>query len=112
MNSSVACSPSGSLASRVSDAGSATPLGPWAYNGSKTVYAKPKVGDLHVNTTDYDGDIVIERFGILGYDGCGRARVDWAVPAWDEMGSPDLAGPFDSSATAQVALAKHMRWAA
>lgn len=50
---------------------------------------------IRVNATDYEGRIVIERVT----DG------DWAVPAWDEQGCPDLSGPFATVKEAEMALA-------
>jgi hypothetical protein len=60
---------------------------------------KPRLGSLQVNATDY-GDIVIECFGYAGgFDG-----PIWMVPAWEEQGRGDLAGPFSTVAAAKRAL--------
>lgn len=60
----------------------------------------PRLGDCRVNSSDYRGDIVIEQFGYWN-----RPEPCWAVPAWDERGDADLAGPFTTVAEAQAALA-------
>lgn len=59
---------------------------------------QPKLGTLQVNTTDYDS-IVIERF-----DYSNLPEPHWSVPAWEECGLGNLAGPFASRAEAQQAL--------
>lgn len=53
-----------------------------------------------VNATDYDGDVVVEVVNING-----RA-VDPHVPAWEEQGHGDLAGPFANEAEAFAALCR------
>lgn len=55
----------------------------------------PSLGTIRANGTDYDGGVKLER---LGADG-------WAVPAWEEQGLGDLAGPFPSWEAAAFALA-------
>lgn len=60
---------------------------------------QPRQGDIRANATDYDGEIVVEMFGYYGMSGRG-----WHVPAWDERGEPDLAGPFASVADAERAV--------
>lgn len=58
----------------------------------------PRVGDVQVNATDYDGEIVVEQLGYWNGELC------WAVPAWDERGYGDLEGPFASVAQAEAAV--------
>lgn len=50
-----------------------------------------RYGDIRANDTDYDGIVVVEMF----------YGDRWAVPAWEEKGEPDFAGPFDSICAAQ-----------
>lgn len=59
----------------------------------------PRLGDKQVNATDYDGQIVIEQ-----YDFHGIAHPSWAVPAWEERGLSNLAGPFETVEQAKAAL--------
>lgn len=66
------------------------------------MHAKPRDGALRANATDYDGEIVIERFGY--WQG---AEPHWAVPAWEEEGRAELAGPFSSLASAERAIRNH-----
>jgi len=58
-------------------------------------------GDIRVNSTDYDGDVVIEQYA---HWNCG---LTWAVPAWEERGDGDLAGPFVNRAEAEDALIRY-----
>lgn len=58
-----------------------------------------KLGDVRVNSMDYDGDVVIEQYGYHG-----QAAPCWAVPAWEERGDADLAGPFATRAEANAAV--------
>lgn len=62
----------------------------------------PRLGAIQVNSTDYDGDIVVERF-----DFWNQPEPFWAVPAWDEGGAAPLAGPFASVAEAEAAIREH-----
>jgi hypothetical protein len=63
----------------------------------------PKLGDTRVNSTDYDGDVVIEQYTYWGFND----SPGWCVPAWEERGVWDLAGPFASHAEAQEALTRY-----
>lgn len=63
---------------------------------------RPANGSLQVNSTDYDGDIVIEMFSYWGIN----SGPSWAVPAWDECGEAAFSGPFSSHEEAQLALDK------
>lgn len=65
---------------------------------------RPRLQSLQVNSTDYDGDIVIEQFSYWSM----QDGPSWAVPAWDESGASNLAGPFASHAEAQAALDAEM----
>ncbi len=58
-------------------------------------------GALRVNATDYD-EIVIEQFNYWNRD-----EPSWAVPAWEEWGEGDLAGPFTSADEAKRVLHNH-----
>lgn len=58
----------------------------------------PKIGDVRVNAEDYEGDIVVEQWNYWNHG------LDWAVPAWDESGQPDLSGPFEDVASAERAV--------
>lgn len=60
-------------------------------------FTKPRDGAIRVNDAEYDG-IVIEMFGFW------QSGEGWAVPAWEEMGRADLAGPFSNHAAAQRAI--------
>ena len=55
---------------------------------------------IRVNSTDYASGIVIE---LLSWD-----DVTWNVPAWEERGCSELAGPFESVAQAQAVLEAFM----
>lgn len=46
------------------------------------------ITDVRANATDYDR-VVIEMFHFYGSD-----TPKWALPDWNEMGLPGLAGPF------------------
>jgi hypothetical protein len=46
---------------------------------------------IRINSTDYDGDVVIELF-----DFAQGSEAHWHVPAWEERGMGSLAGPFAS----------------
>lgn len=59
---------------------------------------KPRDGAIRANDTEYDGDIVVEMFGFW------QSGEGWAVPAWEEMGRADLAGPFASIDAAKRAI--------
>lgn len=59
------------------------------------------LGATQVNSTDYDGKIVIEKFSYWHFDG----EPHWAEPAWEETCWPELAGPFASLGEAESALA-------
>ena len=65
----------------------------------------PKSGDIRVNEFDYDGDIVVEQ--LSHWNG---QEMHWAVPAWEERGHPDLAGPFEDVASARRAV--RLAWGA
>ncbi len=56
----------------------------------------PSYGDIRANDTDY-GDVVVEMY----------YGDHWAVPAWEEWGSADLAGPFATKANADRAVRNH-----
>ena len=64
-----------------------------------TALIPASLGALQVNAADYGAAIVIERFSYWG-----TPDPQWAVPAWEEWGRPDLAGPFATVAQAQSAL--------
>jgi len=58
------------------------------------------LGTLQVSSPqDYEGGYMIERF-----DYCGLDNPAWHVPAWEEVGLCNLAGPFATVADAQKAL--------
>lgn len=59
-----------------------------------------RAGDVRVNATDYDEGIVVERLGYFN-----QPDLWWAVPAWEEQGLPELAGPFSSTEEAEQVLA-------
>jgi len=61
----------------------------------------PRDGDLRVNAFDYD-EIVVE---MLGY--WNGPVLGWAVPAWEEWGHPELAGPFEDADRAARAIREH-----
>ena len=60
---------------------------------------RPRLGAIQVNATDYDGKIVVERFGFYNGD-----EPMWAVPAWEECGQSGLRGPFATVADAERAI--------
>lgn len=62
-----------------------------------------KIGAIAVNTADYEDRIVIECFDYHGSD----HWASWAVPAWDEQGAPELAGPFSTAEEADEALRRY-----
>ena len=66
----------------------------------------PRLGEVRINDTEYDGDIVIERFDYWQYD-----EPHWDVPDWEETSLSDLAGPFLDYADAQSALNRAREWA-
>lgn len=66
----------------------------------QTEISTPRLGDVQVNATDYAGEIVVERFGYFNFND----EPGWSVPAWEEQGCPDLAGPFANVEQAQAAL--------
>jgi hypothetical protein len=55
--------------------------------------------NIRVNSTDYDGEIVVELFDYHSNGECG-----WHVPAWAERSYGKLAGPFDSVEQAQAQI--------
>lgn len=63
----------------------------------------PKLNDIQVNSTEYESGIVIEQYRY--WQG---AEPQWAVPAWDECGCPDLAGPFASVFEAEQAIKREL----
>ncbi len=65
---------------------------------------------IRINTEDYEGGIVIEAKSWWN-----RGEIDWAVPAWEEMGLGGLVGTnpdgsFSSIQEAQAAIAAEEKW--
>ena len=60
---------------------------------------------VRVNAHDYDGAIVVEARS--WWNG---GELDWAVPAWEEMGFGELEGHFQSREDAETALSTAERW--
>lgn len=60
-----------------------------------------KMIPLQVNDADYDDGRVVIEAKSWWHNG----QLDWAVPAWEEMGLGELEGPFPSRADAVAAIA-------
>ena len=63
---------------------------------------------VQINSEDYDdGRVVIEA---KSWWNNATGELDWAVPAWEEMGLGELEGPFASRVEAEAALTSADQW--